>query len=76
MWNSHKSQVPNSSFFGVYFMGFTQNAFVIYGSLGQPLVYVVKTYSDEFTQDEMVKLMELFDGVENAETLVTLEEVV
>jgi len=51
-----------------------QNA-LIYGTLGQPLVYIVKTDTDEFTEEEMTKLMELFNGSDNAETLVSIEEV-
>jgi len=51
------------------------NAFVIYDQKGQPLVYVVKTFTDEFTPQEMSALMELFNGSDNAETYVVLNEI-
>jgi hypothetical protein len=51
-------------------------AFVIYGSLGQPLVYVIPCERGELTEEEMTALMELFKGFENAECFLEWREVV
>jgi len=53
------------------------NAFVVYGSLGQPLAYFFKTGSDDFTEEEMSTIMKLFpEAKDNAETEIEWRELV
>lgn len=51
------------------------NAFVVYGSLGQPLAYFFKTDNEDFTEEEMSTIMKLFPEAEdNAETFIEWRE--
>jgi len=51
------------------------NAFVVYGSLGQPLAYFFKAGSDEFTEVEMSTIMKLFpEAKDNDEIFIEWRE--
>ena len=50
-------------------------AFVVYGKLGQPLAYVIPIEEEKLTELQMSVCMEVFDAVDNAETLLKWKEV-
>ena len=52
-----------------------KRAFVVYGKLGQPLAYIIPIEEEELTELQMSVCMEVFNAVDNAETLLRWEEV-